>query len=776
MPIPMLHFKYSLRQLIATAFFLSGVAALSYQIAWQRVLTQVIGSDAISITFIVTIFMLWLGLGAELARRLIGSGLNRHALRIYAVIEFVVGLYGAASLYILRAGNAWLATQGPTDVQTDLLFNAGLLAVPIIGMGMTTPLIIHLVKHTLADLGQTAGRFYGLNILGAAAGAFLAGFFLIELAGLWGTVLIAAAINLGIGVCFLVGSRRWPAAAPEEKTISLPAPKRLYLSAVLFGFVTLAVQILFMRMLINYFTMTVMAFPVILGTYLLLMAGGQYVGGRFADGFPALLGQVIVSLYAIGAVLLALALLFPPNAAIVFGALRFTTFNGSLLQGIYGMLVGGGYAPLLAAFAAFIMLAVIPWAALFPVMLRLATRDISTAGARFASLYFSYTIGNVIGTLVCGLYLLEQFGTAHTAQIIIVVAGLATLLLVPPTGSERRRIYGAYGLAALAVLAIPSSYYSRFHLGDYHVSDVYEGRNGVVTVVPTKRFYTIVDMNRTACASAMKNDPGPADQYEAWRWNHTELLALDPDFRPRDILVIGLGHAYLIDALLDLPSVEKIVVVELSQEVVDAVKAETRTSTKRIFTDPRVDIVVADGRRYVQKALAEGKRFDLIQTKINEPWHAGSGNLFTREFFASQRALLNPAGYLGTRPLLGHLSDGLSVFGTAIWPGYYHLFFPRDPKPMPTRAVVTPDIAMAWKRILPAGAIGSRVPELDIAYFDALPEKWHTAPNTDNRPNFEYSWLHDWFSSRLSPRTGLDTLDLGEYRHTVPVITRPGSR
>ena len=61
--------------------------------------------------------------------------------------------------------------------------------------------------------------------------------------------------------------------------------------------------------------------------------------------------------------------------------------------------------------------------------------------------------------------------------------------------------------------------------------------------------------------------------------------------------------------------------------------------------------MIADGRRFVQSAIARGEHYDLIQNKINEPWHAGSSNLFTEEFFAEEKELLRPGGYLSTDPL-----------------------------------------------------------------------------------------------------------------------------
>jgi spermidine synthase len=57
--------------LIAVAFAASGFSALAYQTAWQRVLTQVIGSDSISAVLTVVMFMIWLAVGSEVARRLL---------------------------------------------------------------------------------------------------------------------------------------------------------------------------------------------------------------------------------------------------------------------------------------------------------------------------------------------------------------------------------------------------------------------------------------------------------------------------------------------------------------------------------------------------------------------------------------------------------------------------------------------------------------------------------------------------------------------------------
>ncbi len=53
-------------------FFVSGFPALIYQIVWQRALFVIYGLDAVSVTIVVTAFMLGLGLGS-----LAGGALSR---------------------------------------------------------------------------------------------------------------------------------------------------------------------------------------------------------------------------------------------------------------------------------------------------------------------------------------------------------------------------------------------------------------------------------------------------------------------------------------------------------------------------------------------------------------------------------------------------------------------------------------------------------------------------------------------------------------------------
>ena len=93
---------------LAPLFFVSGVAALVYQVCWQRLLFSAFGVDIDSVTIIVSVFMLGLGLGA-----LVGGNLADHrpalVLRFFAVAELGIGAFGMFSPALIRAtGDAFV--------------------------------------------------------------------------------------------------------------------------------------------------------------------------------------------------------------------------------------------------------------------------------------------------------------------------------------------------------------------------------------------------------------------------------------------------------------------------------------------------------------------------------------------------------------------------------------------------------------------------------------------------------------------------------------------
>jgi len=187
--------------LLLALFFLSGFAALLYQVVWQRVLFSVYGIDITSVTVVVTVFMLGLGVGS-----LVGGALSERtrsrALLLFAVLEAGIGLFGFASLPLFDfvAGRTLELSRASIGVVTFAL-----LLVPTTLMGATLPLLVQYATARSHNVGRSVGLLYFANTLGAAIGAFGAGLLLLGLFGLARTVHGAAALNIVLagGVYFV---------------------------------------------------------------------------------------------------------------------------------------------------------------------------------------------------------------------------------------------------------------------------------------------------------------------------------------------------------------------------------------------------------------------------------------------------------------------------------------------------------------------------------------------------------------------------------------------
>jgi predicted membrane-bound spermidine synthase len=181
-------------------FFLSGFAALLYQVVWQRVLFSVYGIDITSVTVIVTVFMLGLGVGS-IAGGALSQRMQRKALPIFAGLEAGIGIFGFFSLPLFDL--VAVHTLNLSRVATGLVTFA-LLLVPTTLMGATLPLLVSHATARSHNVGKSVGALYFANTLGAALGAAAASLFLLGLFGLLATVHAAAAINLvlAVGVWF----------------------------------------------------------------------------------------------------------------------------------------------------------------------------------------------------------------------------------------------------------------------------------------------------------------------------------------------------------------------------------------------------------------------------------------------------------------------------------------------------------------------------------------------------------------------------------------------
>lgn len=192
---------------ILGVFFLSGFAALIYQLVWQRALFSIFGTNVESVTVVITAFMLGLGAGSLVGGEVSRSP-GRPLLLLFGAAEALIGVYGLVSLRLF----AWVASwTGQTSVLGAGLFSFVLVLVPTLLMGATLPLLLaHAVRcpgatgDGVANVGRSVGILYFCNTIGAAAGAFAAAVLVLGRLGLQGSAVLAAATNFVIAAGVLV--------------------------------------------------------------------------------------------------------------------------------------------------------------------------------------------------------------------------------------------------------------------------------------------------------------------------------------------------------------------------------------------------------------------------------------------------------------------------------------------------------------------------------------------------------------------------------------------
>jgi predicted membrane-bound spermidine synthase len=156
--------------LLGSIFFLSGVASLMYQVAWQRILTVHYGVGTVSITLIVSVYMAGLGFGALLGGHVVELVKQKRIMLLYACVEALLGAFGLISLPFLDFLGSRTAGSG---YYLSFCFIWAFLIIPTGLMGFTLPLLTKIFNRFICDFLKTVSYLYYINTLGAAFGAIL---------------------------------------------------------------------------------------------------------------------------------------------------------------------------------------------------------------------------------------------------------------------------------------------------------------------------------------------------------------------------------------------------------------------------------------------------------------------------------------------------------------------------------------------------------------------------------------------------------------------------
>lgn len=611
---------------------ISGAAALILEVLWFKDLAVLFGNTAYAAAAVLSVFFLGLAAGGQYWGRWCDRG--PAPLRLYGLLEL-----GVAATALLFLGLADLYRQSyatlfdPLSVRAaagaKLLLAASVLVPPAFFMGGTLPALAQHVAGRPARLGSRGSILYGLNTVGAAGGAVLAGFFLPVLLGFRGSywVAIAAAAAAGLTALALAldGASR-PAAPPvtdavlRDATATIAVSERvLLIIAWLSGFLTLGMEVLWTRLLAQVLNNSTYAFSAILATFLIALGLGSLlthvVLRRQTDAFVALRWTLALS-----------------GGAAVMASLLFVRGTRGLAP-----LAGGTDWPeyvrtVFTASAALLFVPVVLMGMVLPLLFYMSHASGRGPGSTLGRLLAVNSVGAIVGPVVTGFLLLDALGYWGTLRLLggaYVVLGLVLVFTVHRRAAPA--LFTAVTAAgAIAIFAMPGGQPVVHLAAGERLVEVYEGSGGTVAVVLNGDNLEM-RLNNTYILGDTRSMN--VEQLQA----HLPLLLHSA---PRSVFFLGLGTGITAGAALDHP-VARVVAAELLPEVVVAAQEHYAPFANGLFDDRRVRIVRDDGRSFL---AGSREQYDVIVSDLFTPWHAGTGSLYTLEHFRTVREGLRPGG------------------------------------------------------------------------------------------------------------------------------------
>lgn len=655
MPVPAqpLRSPAWLLPLLATLFFFSGACALVYQVMWLRLLALVFGVTVYAASTVLAGFMAGLAVGSFAAGRL--SRRLPRPLAAFGAAEILVGLTALGSPVVLEAlTRLWTALHPalPTSLTaiTGLRFVCAfaVLILPTSLMGATLPLIVTSAVAQEPRVGARIGLLYAINTGGAIVGALVAGFFLISEIGVERSFLLTAAVNVAIGVVAIAAAMTLPAAriAPPPPAIGpgsaaagevLTERQRRTVLGTFFlsGVLSLALEIVWFRMLVVYLRPTAYAFTIMLAVVLAGIAIGSAAAAPLLRRRRAWLPVLTVVQLLIGI-----------TAALAFNALARSQSIVEAVSGAGSLFAAVGLdaylAPIVVSSVAAMLPATLLLGLAFPMGLSLwAGDDTSAETSRRVGVFYSLNVlGAIIGSLLAGFVLLPTIGSRGS---LLAAAALAVVASVTLALSERRArpnfagfvaLVGpvAFVMTALNTVNPFDAAFERFHRGER----LLWRKEGIQTTVAVHERPAQGRPMRVMYLDGMHQ----ANDSDATAFVHHRIGALPVMLHPHPTtaLVVGMGGGATPGAVARFDV--DVDVVELSAAVVEGSNYFTRINFD-LLKRPNVHLRVDDGRNYL---LTTRTKYDVITADIILPRHAGAGALYSREYFQLVRNALADGG------------------------------------------------------------------------------------------------------------------------------------
>ncbi|MEM7593452.1 MAG: fused MFS/spermidine synthase [Cyanobacteria bacterium P01_A01_bin.83] len=623
-----------------TLFFVSGFTALLYQVAWQRILGLFSGSDVRSVTVVVASYLLGLGIGNLFSSKISNYFTNRQCVRAYGLCNLAIALFAVSSRFLfydlLFLRLQYLAQS--TVVMLAIVLVS--LLIPTTLMGLSLPLLSKAISRGVENAAARIGWLYGINTLGSGLGTLISGWYIVGTFGYEKTIYIGAVLSSCVGLTALVISSQFGNFNfSQQNSDSLGTPlnrqekslQEWYLLVFVSGFAAISWEIIWFRVLdialqSNAYTYAHLLAFVLVSNGLGSLFGSKTIYRIRQPRKAFLLIQGVVAVYsAIAIWLIALIWQNYPGLRSDIGYIDLNNLDFPI------------YFKYLIVPSLMMILPNLLLGFYFPLVQKAVQKDDRFVGQRVGSILVANILGNVAGSLVTGLVLLDTLGTSGSIRLLGAL-GLGFLVLINPRWAWAKFTIVITLIALITVILFPRNH------------NLWAALQGV----PSDRYF-IMDEDSTSVAAITEDEQigklFASGQVQAnFPYLHIHgLLGSIPALlhpNPINVMIIGLGSGGTPHSIGVHPATEQIKIVELLGAELTVLKEYAQTKIgqplKHLFADPRYQIVVGDGRR---ELVLSQQKFDIIEADAIQPWRSRAGMLYSQEFFREVRSKLKPGGF-----------------------------------------------------------------------------------------------------------------------------------
>lgn len=595
--------------------FLSGFAALGYEMVWTRMLSVGLGHEAASMLAVVAAFFCGTAAGAWALDDLFSRGGAPG--RWYAALELIIGLWSLLLISLIPlANNLAPKLMGPQPSalhQWSVAFIMPLLLLlpATFAMGGTLPAMDCFVSRLRQD-GWSVGGLYAANTLGAVAGTLAGALLMAPQIGFSKSLWILAALNFVCAAGALITSARKGLASPPVFSDRAQRRFSVRMAATLFltGLLGIGYEILMVRAISQVLENTIYTFANLLSVYLLGNAAGAAFYQIYAprERFDKLL-TFLLGMLSILCLISIIPLWFAQNILSFVQKLTGENIWGALL------------AEVALAFVSFFP----PTVAMGATFAHLAQAACGFHGGLGKALSVN-TLGATLAPLLFGVILTPWIGS----KTALVLTATSYLLLIPYRGWRPLAVASVPLALAVVLLSATSNLHFVSVPPDGHIMAHEEGALATVSVIRDRQGDYHLKVNNKFQMG------GTSSYFSDRRQGHIPLL-LHP--QPRNALFLGLGTGATFAACQDYPDLEA-EGIELLPEIIPLLPY-FKKSTGDYEKYQRLQIRVADARRFVNSSVSS---YDVIVADLFHPARDGAGSLYTVEHFTAIRSRLNPHG------------------------------------------------------------------------------------------------------------------------------------